>query len=186
MDNFVPQTGGLEVREGHEESDLSIRGIVAFGIALAVAGAFAFVLMKFFLVGLERFETWMYPTQLTPAEQQLQAERAAAAPGAAQKEGGTGRTPEWHGRGEMEEHLGRTFPTPRLQYDDAREMEIFRGSEDDWLKSAGRDAQGNIHIPVERAMDLLVKNGLPPSGPFVPPTLPPAVSLVPAPAAQHK
>jgi hypothetical protein len=65
-------------------------------------------------------------------------------------------------------------------------MEVFRGSEDDWLKSTGRDAKGNIHIPVERAMELLVKGGLPPSAPFVPPTLPTAVPLVPAPAVQHK
>ena len=35
-DQFVPQSGGLEVKEGHEESDLSVRGIVTFLICRAV------------------------------------------------------------------------------------------------------------------------------------------------------
>src|SRR5262249_28552228 len=88
-------------------------------------------------------------------------------------------------RGEMEAHLDKTFPTPRLQYDDVRDMQTFRVSEEGWLASAGRDAQGNIHISIDSAMDLIAKQGLPPvSGPFVPPTLPAAVPLVPAPSPQ--
>jgi hypothetical protein len=192
MDEFVPQTGGLEVREGHEESDLSIRGIVTFGVILAIAGMLTFVGVRVLIsgvpyIGLEWWERKVFPVPppLTAVEQQLRAERTRpAGPGAPTRE--AERRPEGYGRGDVEANLERTFPTPRLQYDDVREMEVFRGSEDDWLKSAGRDAQGNIHIPVARAMELLVEKGLPASGPFVPPTLPPAVPLVPAPAAQHK
>jgi hypothetical protein len=124
------------------------------------------------------------PAPPTPAEAQLQAERAATS---AVKPGEAPPAPEWYGRGEMEQHLQRTFTTPRLQYDEPGDMEMFRSSEDAWLESTGKDTAGNIHIPVDRAMTLLVKNGLPPvSGTFVPPTLPSAAPLVPAPAAQRK
>jgi hypothetical protein len=58
-------------------------------------------------------------------------------------------------------------------------MGIFRGSEDQWLSSTGKDAEGNIHIPINRAMDILAKQGLPPvSGPFQP-------ANVGAPSAQY-
>jgi hypothetical protein len=79
----------------------------------------------------------------------------------------------------MEDHLSRTFKTPRLQYDDEHDMGIFRGSEDQWLSSTGKDVEGNIHIPIDRAMEILAKQGLPPvSGPFQP-------ANVGAPSAQY-
>jgi hypothetical protein len=185
MDDFVPQTGGAEVKEGHEESDLSVRGIVWSLLTLAFLGILTFIAVRVFVsdarwVSLGWWEQYLDPPKpLTPAEAQLQVERTAAGKETKPAEGAPG--PEWYGRGEMEEHLKRTFPTPRLQYDDAYEMQTFRTSEDDWLKSTGKDGAGNIHIPVERAMDLLVQRGLPQvSGPFQPPTLPSATPLVPA------
>ncbi len=46
---------------------------------------------------------------------------------------------------------------------------IFRGSEDEWLSSTGKTPDGNIHIPIDRAMDILASSGLPQvSGPFQP------------------
>jgi hypothetical protein len=83
----------------------------------------------------------------------------------------------------MEQHLGRTFQTPRLQYDDVREMETFRADEDTWLKTTGTTPGGNAHISIDRAKDLLVAQGLPKiAEPFVPPALPSAAPLVPAPS----
>jgi hypothetical protein len=61
MDKFIPQSSGLEVREGHEESDLSVRGIVMSAIALAVAGFMSFGLMRGFLVVLEKVEPKIFP-----------------------------------------------------------------------------------------------------------------------------
>jgi hypothetical protein len=195
-ESFVPQSTGGHVKEGHEESDLSVRGIVTFGIVLAVCGFLSFALMGGFLKILPRVQTVMFgaPPQLTPAQQQLQTQRAAPAP--VKKEVETEGRPEYYApetstvaRGQMEAHLNKTFPTPRLQYDDVRDMRIFLGSEEEWLKSTGKDAQGNIHISIDRAMELTAQRGLPAvSGPFVPPTLPPAVPLVPAqaPVASRK
>jgi hypothetical protein len=77
--------------------------------------------------------------------------------------------PDWYGRGKMDEHLSRTIKTPRLQYDDEHDMQIFRGSEERWLSSTGKSANGSIHIPVSRAMEILAQRGLPQvSGPFQP------------------
>ncbi len=187
MDEFVPQTGGLEVREGHEESDLSVNGIFTFLIFLAIGGVLTFFAARVLLtdwkfISLHYWENIMFgpPPPLTAAQQQLQAEREVpAAAGAAQR-------PEWYGRGEMEEHLGRTFPTPRLQYDDVYDMDSFRNSENAWLENTGKTAAGNIHIPIDQAKDLVVEQGLPKATePFEPPTLPTAVPMVPATAAQR-
>jgi hypothetical protein len=186
-DGFVPQSGGLQVKEGHEESDLSVKGIVTFLTCLALGGVVTFIAAQVMLkdwpvVGLHYWESKIFgePRPLTPAEQQLQAERTA---GTVPAEGQPGRLPT---RAEEEERLSRTFVTPRLQDDDAEEMRTFRSDEDDWLKDAGKTAAGNIHIPIELAKNSLVEHGLPKSTePFVPPTLPTAVPMVPA-AAQRR
>jgi hypothetical protein len=69
----------------------------------------------------------------------------------------------------MDEHLSRTIKAPRLQYDDEHDMQLFRGSEEQWLSSTGKSADGNIHIPVSRAMEILAQRGLPQvNGPFQP------------------
>ena len=190
MDNLDPQTG-THAGAGHDESDLSIRGIITFGILLAIGGVLAFVAMKGFLssnlpLSLPWFEAKLFPQQpLTPAQQQLQQHREA--PGKAVSEEEAGNRPEAPGRGDEERRLQQTFPVPRLQYDDTREMNSFRGSEEQWLASTWKDKDGNVHISIDQAKELLVKRGLPQvSGPFVPPTLPTAAPMVPAPAAQRK
>src|SRR5260370_18958736 len=179
-ESFVPQSTGGHVREGHEESDLSVRGIVTFGVVLAVCGFLSFGLMGGFLKILPRIQTVMFgsPQPLTPAQQQLQTQRAAPAPG--KKEVETEGRPEYYApethtvaRREMEAHLQKTLPTPRVQHDDVRDMRIFLVSEQEWLASTGKDAQGNIHISIDPAMELTTQRELPVvSGPFVPPTLP--------------
>jgi hypothetical protein len=186
MDRFEPQAGPMHLKEGHEETDLSVRGIVLFGIALALSGAAAFLLVLGFYWGLQRWEQ-NNQAKLTPVEEQLRQERETPAasktgpPNPGQEAQGVKPAPDFYGRVRMEEHLQRTFPGPRLQYDDVYDMTLFRTSEEHWLASTGKNPDGGIHIPVNQAMDLLVQRGLPQvSGPFVPPMLPTAVPLVPA------
>jgi hypothetical protein len=194
MDSFIPQSDA-HAGVGHDESDISIRGIVTFGIVLALAGILTFLGVRV-LVSSSKFVSlsWLEskafpdkktnPAQLNPVEKQLYAEREARAKTVPAENLEGGRKPEAYGRGDEEEHLQRTFPTPRLQYDDTLEMSVYRESEDQWLESTGKDAGGTIHIPIEHAMKLRVEQGLPEvSGPFVPPSLPSAAPLVPAPAA---
>ena len=163
MDKFETQSGG-HLKEGHEESDLSIRGIVLFGVFLASGGVLAFALMIGMIWLLENWER-THAAKLTPMEQQLVQERETPKEGLGKvvptHEGEIKPAPDWYGRGKMDDHLSRTFRAPRLQYDDEHDMGIFRGSEDDWLASTGKDRDGNIHIPIHRAMDILAKQGLP-------------------------
>ena len=186
MDDFTPQTHGEVEPAGHDASDVSVPAIVISLGGLALAGLFTLILMRFFLTGLQWWDQKIFGVQLTEAQKQMKMERAGPENLARLKSEGEselGRIPESYSREDMEKHLARTFPVPRLQYDDTAEMQLFRKSEEQWLESTGKDATGNIHIPVGRAMDLLVQQGLPQvSGPFVPPTLPSAVPLVPAPA----
>lgn len=170
-DKFTTQSGG-HLKEGHEESDLSIRGIVLFGVALAIGGILAFVLMIVMINVLERYEK-SHEAKLTPVQQQMRQERETPKEGLGKviptSEGEIKPAPDWFGRGKMEDHLSRTFVAPRLQYDDEHDMTIFRGSEQDWLNSTGKDANGSIHIPVSRAMEVLAQRGFPQvSGPFQP------------------
>lgn len=178
MDDFIPQTGGAEVPEGHEESDLSIRGIIWSAVVLAIAGFMSFLLMKGFLAwGLPPLNAWLFPQpELTASQKLLIDERE---PQNANKPVDIDRVAP--GRADEEARLERTFPTPRLQIDDERELTMFRESEDAWLDTPGTDSAGNARVPVEDAMKAIVNHGLPPvSGTFVPPTLPTAVPMVPA------
>lgn len=186
MDKFHPQSGELHLKEGHEETDLNVRGIILFLGSLALLGLCTFVGVLGMYYGLEQWRKSHEPPR-TAVEDQLFQEREALqqtqekTPLPAARTNQVKPNPDWYGREAMDEHLRRTFPTPRLQYDDVYEMDLVRSSEDKWLSTTGKDSAGNIHIPVNKAMDLLVQRGLPQvSGPFVPPTLPTAVPMVPA------
>jgi hypothetical protein len=189
MDKFETQSGG-HLKEGHEESDLSIRGIVLFGVFLAVGGVLAFVLMIGMIWYLEKTEQDSQ-AKLTPVEQQLQNDRSAKreTPGKEPAAGELRPGPDdWYGRGQTENRLLNTFKAPRLQYDDEHDMRVFRVSEEKWMgmepgsppsDSTGRLPDGSIHIPIDRAMSILAQQGLPSvSGPFMP-------ANVGAPSAQY-
>lgn len=63
------------------------------------------------------------------------------------------------------------FPAPRLQRNTTYDMVEFRKQEEAALSSYGwEDAKAGIaRIPIDRAMDLLIKNGLPKPKPPQPP-----------------
>src|SRR6266700_3294804 len=118
MDNLRPQSGGPPLPEGHDDGDLNIRGVLWFGAFLAVGGVVAFVLMGFLMWGLEKWER-EHEAKLTPVQQQLQAERDKPREGLGKEvaiEGEEKPAPDLYGRAKIEEHLGRTFAAPRLQY----------------------------------------------------------------------
>ena len=169
---FETQSGGMHLKEGHEESDLSVRGIILFGVFLAVGGLLAFVLMIGMIHGMEKWER-NHQAKLTPMEQQLQKEREMPKEGLGKVQPAYGGEvkppPDDYARGSTEGHLSRTFKAPRLQYNDEHDMALFVGSEEKWLNSTGKDINGNIHIPINRAIDMLAQRGLPQvSGTFLP------------------
>jgi len=167
MDKFEPQSPGLHVKEGHEGSDLNIGAIALFAVLLTLGVAAVFVGCWAFQLGMERWER-KNDARLTPVEQQLRNERRTE-PIAADKsplpanEQGVKPPSEPDERAAAEAQIRRTFPTPRLQYDDVYDMNLFRSSENEWLNSTGRGPNGSIHIPIQRAMDMLAERGLPPA-----------------------
>jgi hypothetical protein len=55
------------------------------------------------------------------------------------------------------------FPNPKLEEDERGQLNEIRLTEDQMLDSYGwvDEKAGTVHIPIERAMDLLVQRGLP-------------------------
>ena len=127
---------------GHEASDVAIRGIVRFGIGLAVATVVVVVAMwGLFRVLLRREDRVDVPVPAMVAAS-----------------------------------LRRTPPEPRLEANPLEPRRRMRAREDAVLTTYGWvDRQtGVARIPIGRAMDLLVENGLPPSKPDRVPTPKPA------------
>lgn len=186
MDDFKSQGAHLHLKEGHEEADLSVRMIAGFLITLAICGLAAFLIVFAFYRFLQHLDQESQP-RATVVEQQLRDEREKFQPMSnktplpAGQEASVKPLPDYYGRGKIEQHLERTFPGPRLQYDDVYDMNLFRTSEDQWLDSAGKNADGSVHIPIDQAMNLIVQRGLPSvPEPYIPPMLPTAVPMVPA------
>jgi hypothetical protein len=164
MDSYTPQSG-MHVRGGHEERDINLRGIIVFVVVLVLSAGVTFLAAS----GLLRLFEWYEKTheaKATPAQQQLHEERGDLA-----KKVGVKPQPDWYDREIDAKVLERTFATPRLQDDDANDLRVFVESEEDRLANTGKDPDGSIHIPIDRAIDLLSdpKRGLPQvSGTFTP------------------
>jgi hypothetical protein len=78
-------------------------------------------------------------------------------------------------------------PAPRLQVSPRIDLQQFRAAEDARLNDYGwTDRQnGVVHIPIDRAMDLIAQQGLPVASPAAkPPTAPPKTGGQNAPAAR--
>jgi len=171
-DKFETQSGG-HIKEGHQESDINVKGVVWSGVILAAGGVLSFLLILGMIKWiLEPYEK-SHEAKLTPMEKQLQQEREPLKEGLGKvvptSEGEIKPAPDWFERGKTDKHLSLTIKAPRLQYDDEHDMQLFRGSEEQWLSSTGKSPDGSIHIPVSRAMEILAQRGLPQvSGPFQP------------------
>jgi hypothetical protein len=180
MDNPNPQS----VNSGHEGGDISVGGIVKSAAVLVVLGVFSF----FAATGIMHLFNWVEVTYLDnkmPAAQEHaqavtqameKAKTSAAMPADGPELSQTEKT-----RIVDEMHVQTVFPEPRLQYDDVSDMSAMHESENKRLNSQGKDGGDNF-IPIDRAIDLLAKRGLPPvSGTFTPVNLAPTSVAVPLP-----
>ncbi len=141
MDTNEKEQNGERIRNSevsYERRDLSVRAVFGFFIALAVVG----VLIHLFLWGLfkdfGRSQYTAHPTTNPIGTSNEQLREIGGDPAVA-------------------------FPAPQLQPDPTADLNKFRAAEEEELNSYGWVDQkaGKIHIPVERAMDLLVASGLP-------------------------
>src|SRR3954447_4543475 len=112
MEHIKPQAGGF-TKEGHETSDVNIRAILAFGAFLV----FSAVVIHVLLWGMYR---WL----------DVQAEKRNPEPNPmiVQKAASEGAVPTMTAESEKKvvERLTATFPEPRLQVDDTRDMNAMR------------------------------------------------------------
>ena len=141
----------------HETSDVSIRGILGFGIGLAVGTAVVAVLLfGAFSVMVQRFNP---PPAVSSSP--LTRNRPVVP--------------------ESRQYATKAFPEPRLQTNNVEDLTKFREEEYRHLHSYGwvDPNAGVVHIPIEQAKAMLLQQGLPVRTPgAVPPAVPP-----PAPAA---
>jgi hypothetical protein len=123
---------------GFEREDLGARPIFGFLVSLAVFG----VLTYYVLWGMFHFLDAYNRKHQHPANPMVQAQTDTRVV--------TTRTIQ-------------QFPEPRLEDDERTELNGFRLREEDQLHSYGWVDQnaGVVHIPIERAMEVIAQRGLP-------------------------
>lgn len=140
----------IDTSLGYEKSDVGIRGIlvflVAIGIFTVVIGVFAFGFGKLLNAKVKHDDgpvnKWSKPVDVRslgnlPSNPALQDKMA---------------------------ELTQNFPTPRVQTDDGnQDVANLHAREDILLENytAVEGSQGKVRIPIERAMELIAQRGLP-------------------------
>ncbi len=120
----------------HEESDVNVRGIVGFGLGLALCIA----LSGLVLYGMFRYlrsdftPAPVHPSPIIGVREPVEPDRSR-----------------------------ELFPTPRLQVDYSADLEMVRQRWDEQLNTFGwQDKKaGVVHIPIDDAMKLTLQRGLP-------------------------
>jgi hypothetical protein len=122
-----------------EREDLSPGAIYAFLIGLAVAGFIVYFGLKGLYYAMDRYEQTHQPPQ-NPLVQQVETNTRIVTPDEVKR-----------------------FPSPRLETNERLEINNFRLQEEQRLNSYGWVDQqaGVVHIPIERAMELIARQGLP-------------------------
>jgi hypothetical protein len=120
----------------YEQRDLSPRAIFGFLLALAIAG----LLMHLALWSMYKYVTGA--NLFTPAGNPIMTSNRELRP------------------------MGDpavTFPAPRLQPDPVADLNKFRAYEDEVLNTYGwvNQQTGAVHIPIEKAIDIVAQQGLP-------------------------
>jgi hypothetical protein len=142
----------------YERSDIGIRAVVYFLIGLALACGLAYFVAEGVFWYLDKhFEATQTPVSplVTNAPKD------------------TRTIPPQYGH-DYDKYLKQQFPAPQLETDERTELNDERLREADALSTYGWVDQkaGTVHIPIDRAMELLAKQGLPvrsPSGTGVAP-----------------
>ena len=142
----------------YERADLSARGVLGFLVGLLVCGVFIMLVLWGMFRFLAKSEV-LFPQPA--ANPMMNAQKVPAAP---------------QPRSILQNNPAvniSVFPEPRLQANDAADMEKFLSSEQKVLDTNQpfKDASGTIHISISDAMKLIEERGLP-----VRPNAPPDVN----------
>jgi hypothetical protein len=156
------EAGKLHARSdeqpGYETSDVNVSGIVVF-----LAGLCGFVLIFFvFCYGMGKVINSALLKSDGPLTKWNQLSSFAGAATTGGKRQDLATDPEMQQK--ALEQLTTTFPTPRLDIDDGDQATADLHAREDLLLdhySSSPDQPGRVRIPVEVAMQLIVKRGLP-------------------------
>jgi hypothetical protein len=125
---------------GFEHQDLQVSGILYFLLSLLVGTAICLVAIKGVYTFLDHREKALQPA-VNPLITNVPADTRQIAPGYPQG----------------------VFPDPRLEEDERGQLNGILLQEEQNLYSYGwiDEKAGTVHIPIDRAMDLIVQRGLP-------------------------
>jgi hypothetical protein len=125
---------------GYERQDLQVSGILYFLLGLGVVTLLCILGLKGVFAFLEHREKALQPA-VNPLVTNSPEDTRHIAPGYPQS----------------------AFPNPKLEEDERGQLNGIRMNEEKTLYSYGwvDEKAGTVHIPIERAMDLLVQRGLP-------------------------
>jgi len=131
---------GTAANSGYEHQDMGPGGIVYFLLALAVGIALSLVGLRGVYAYLDHREKAGQPA-VNPLITNVPTDTRHIAPGYPQT----------------------AFPSPKLEEDERGQLNGILLNEEQTLYSYGwvDEKAGTIHIPIERAMDLIVERGLP-------------------------
>jgi hypothetical protein len=148
MSDDIKNHGHLGHEAEFEHEDLGTRGVFAFLIGMAVTG----VVIYFIIVGMYSFLDRYERSQMT-----------TASPLAPSREVSERHIPYAPGQGDYVEKKFKDNGAPMLEIDERTQLRGFLTSQEDQLNSYGwvDEKAGMAHIPIERAMDLIVQQGLP-------------------------
>ena len=124
---------------GYERLDISAKGVLYFFLSLAAGTVLIVVFLAGMYTYLDKRERGLQPT-LNPLATNVPTDT----------------------RSISEHYPEHAFPNPRLETDERTQLNEDRLKEDGKLDSYGwaDEKAGTIHIPIERAMDLIAQRGL--------------------------
>jgi hypothetical protein len=150
--------GRSEEQPGYETTDVNVKGVVVF-----LAGLSGFVLIFFvFCFGMGRAINSALEKSDGPVTKWNQLSSFAGAATTGGKRQDLASDPEI--RQKALEQITTAFPSPRLDTDDGEQAIADMHAREDLLLdhySSSSSQPGTIRIPVEQAMQLIVKRGLP-------------------------
>ena len=165
MEHIKSQSQGLVTTDrdhGHEESDINVKAILGFAVALTIFAIAVHVALWGMYIFLDRRAEQRDAGADSPVQMQMSAQQAQASEKKSAQTGQVGiRNAETSK--ETLQRLQAQFPAPRLQDDDIRDMHMMRANEDKLIKEYTwiDKNSGAVRIPVSRAMELLAERGLP-------------------------
>ncbi len=130
----------------YEQQDLRSKTVLLFFVGLVVMLAVAYVVVAGVYKGLGHYDQAHQPEQNPLAVNTSSGEQRRSVPKQA-----------------TEGQIKHDFPEPRLEEDERVELQDLRGPNDEQLATYGwvDEKSGVVHIPIERAMELIAQRGLP-------------------------